>query len=379
MTNGTDTAAPAAPIRIGIVGTSWWVDAMYLPALCPMDGVEVVALAGRSPGKLAALAGRWGVGRTYHGWQAMLEHADLDGVVIAATNEVHPPASIAALERGVAVLCEKPLANSVTDAVAMAEAADDSGLPTMVAFTYGFMPGFRWLERLVADGYVGRVHHLRLQYHTGFGLDGGYSWRFDRRRNPSGILADLGSHLIHLSHRLAGPIRELSADLRTIVSRPPTDPDGEAYDHACDSAALMMTTEGGAQVVLHCSAVGYEGTQMDQRHVIEVHGDQGTLTYLNDWDTVQEVRGTQVGEGPLRTLPIPEEIWGGVRRERVHDTYRDVFRTTDAMARGWARAVAAGRPTSPDLAEGLAVQQVLDAALRSDAAGLRVPVERGTP
>ena len=68
-------------------------------------------------------------------------------------------------------------------------------------------------------------------------------------------------------------------------------------------------------------------------------------------------------------LPIPDDVWGPVRRERVHDTYRDVFRKTSAMTRAWIDAIAAGRTVQPDFTEGLAVQRVLDAAVRSSADG----------
>jgi len=85
---------------------------------------------------------------------------------------------------------------------------------------------------------------------------------------------------------------------------------------------------------------------------------------------VQEVRGVRSDEqGSPRLLPVPEELWQGARRSPVHDTYRDVFRQGDTMARAWVSAVAAGRPCQPDLPEGARVQQLLDAAARSAAQG----------
>jgi predicted dehydrogenase len=118
------------------------------------------------------------------------------------------------------------------------------------------------------------------------------------------------------------------------------------------------------------SAVCWEGTPFGQTHHAEIHGSEGTLYAIIDWDTVQEVRGVRPGdEGGPRLLPVPEELWQGARRSSVHDTYRDLFRSGDTMARAWAGAVAAGRPCQPDLAEGARVQQLLDAAARSSAQG----------
>ncbi|MEE8600863.1 Gfo/Idh/MocA family protein [Euzebya tangerina] len=368
-------ATPQPTIRIGLIGTSWWADAMYLPALSSLSDVAVTAIAGRRPGPLAERASQWDIAATYADWRDMLDRADLDGVIIAAANSVHHPAALAALRRDLAVLCEKPLAGTAGEAHELAELADQRQAVTMVPFTYAFMPGFRWLRRLVREGYVGRVHHVGLRYHTGFGLDPAYNWKFDARRNPTGALGDIGSHFIHLAIELAGPISHVTAQMDTLGSRATTDPDGQSYPAASDAAILILGFEGGAQGVLHASAVAHEGTSMDQRHMIEVHGSAGTLAYKIDWDEVQIVTGSRVGEGPVRPLPIPDDIWGPVRRSPIHDTYRDVFRTTDAMARGWAQAIAPRRQVRPDFADGAAVQQVLEAALASSTSGRRVALD----
>ena len=76
-------------------------------------------------------------------------------------------------------------------------------------------------------------------------------------------------------------------------------------------------------------------------------------------------------------IPIPDDIWQGVRRDTVHNTYRDVFRETDAMTRGWITAITEGRHVHPDFGDGLAVQRVLDAAVQSARTnGAQVPIVR---
>lgn len=361
--------------RIGIIGTSWWVDAMYLPALTTLPGVEVTAIAGRREEPVAQRAVDWSIPHTWTDWRRMLAEEPLDGVVVAASNPVHHPASLAALTRGLDVLCEKPLAQSVVGAEELLAMARRTGAVTMVPFTYAFMPGFRWLRRLVEDGYVGRIHHVGLRYHTGFALEPSYTWKLDARHNPAGALADIGSHFVHLALELAGPIDHLTAQLDAVAERTDLDPHGEVYPKACDTAIVGLGFASGAQGLLHASTIAHEGTSMDQRHTIEVHGSAGTLTYRVDWDHQQEVRGSRVGEGPVRPLPIPDDLWGDLRRDAVHDTYRDVFRTTDAMARGWAQAIATRAPVRPDFGDGVAVQRVLDAAVRSSTERRRITLD----
>lgn len=361
--------------RLGIIGTSWWVDAMYLPALTTLDGVEVVALAGRDPERARDRAEAWGIPMVFGDWRTMLEEADLSGVVVAASNPVHYPATKLALERGIHVLCEKPVAATHEEAAELAAMAERTGAVTMVPFTYAFMPGFRHLHRLVEGGYAGRLHHVGLRYHAGYGLTGEYQWKFDARHNPTGALGDIGSHFLYLAMLLGGEVRAVTARLESVAPHGSTDPDGQPYPPAADTAVVIMEFASGAQGMMHASAVAHEGTSMNQLHAIEVHGSEGTLRYLCDFDRTQAVSGVRVGEGPSRPLPIPDDLWGPVRRELVHDTYRDVFRNTDSMARGWAKALERGNPVRPDLRDGALVQKLLDGCLVSSNRGVRVEVE----
>jgi predicted dehydrogenase len=122
------------------------------------------------------------------------------------------------------------------------------------------------------------------------------------------------------------------------------------------------------------TSLAHEPGPFGQRHEMEFHGSGGTLRTLCDWRTVQRVEGCRADEDTSRELPIPDHAWGGARRSPVHDTYRDVFRTQDTMARRFVRSVAEGVPVAPSFADGLAVQRVLEAADRSARQGRRVEV-----
>lgn len=242
----------------------------------------------------------------------------------------------------------------------------------MTPFTYRFMPVIRQLRMHLDEGYVGRPYHLAARYYTGYARGGEYNWRFDRGEAGSGVLGDLGSHWIDLALHLLGPIAEVGAVTASTVERAPR-PDGVEYEVGEDTALITVRFASGAIGHLTVSAVCWEGTPFGQTHHVEVHGSDGTLQVVNDWDTVQEVRGVRAGEtGPARSLGRPAAIWDGLRTGTVHDTYRDVFRTTEAMTRGWVTACAAKRPISPDLAHGALVQRIVDVALASAADGRRL-------
>ncbi len=361
-------------VRIGLFGTSWWADSMYLPALVD-SGAEVVSVCGRTESTAAALAQKWQIPNYFTSPQDLLDGPELDAVIIATANDSHLPLAMAALDRGLHVLCEKPLGLNVAEAESMAAKATDAGVTTMVPFTYRYMPANRWLKQLVDDGFVGRPYHANLRYYTDFALDGEYSWRFDRDVAGSGLIGDIGSHWIDMARWLLDDIEtSVTAVTRQFVARQPR-PDGSVYDQLEDSAALTIQYSSDAYSLVHISAVCWESTPFGQTHHIEVHGDEGTLYATCDWDKTQQVSGVRRGDrGGRQVIPIPAEILGGVRTSSIHDTYRDVFRTTDAMTRGWIDAIANQTTIEPDFSQGLAVQRVIDAAVQSATERRVVPI-----
>jgi predicted dehydrogenase len=359
-------------VRIGIVGTSWWADAMYLPALTrhPLADVRGVA-GGTRPEHTREFAARWGVPGAYDSLDDMLAAEPLDALVILSPNVHHFPYAMAAIERGLHVLCEKPLALSSTQARQMAEAAERAGVVTMVPFTYRFMPVNRYLKELVDEGYIGRPYHLNLRYYTGYGRSGDYSWRFDLDQAGSGVTGDLGSHWAYLARWFYGEIAAVTAVFSHAVPRA-ARPDGVTFTAAEDSAMILLEFENGATGSLHVSSLAHEPGPFGQRHAMELHGSGGTLHAFMDWDRVQRVDGCRADEPATHELPIPDRLFGNARRDTVGNTYKDTFRLADNMARGFVTAIAEGTPASPDFRDGLAVQRVLDAASLSSREGRRV-------
>ena len=98
---------------------------------------------------------------------------------------------------------------------------------------------------------------------------------------------------------------------------------------------------------------------------MEFHGSDGTLYHETDWDYTQLVHGAKGPAGELKNLPIPDHIWGKARRDVVHDTYKDVFRQDLLMIGEWIDSIVNDTPTDPDFSDGLRIQKVMDAALRS--------------
>ncbi len=363
-------------LSVGMVGSSWWADAMHLPALASHPRVRTTAICGRNRQRAEDMAKTWGIPQVYTDYAEMIDQADLDAVVIATPNNTHYPITMRALRRNLHVLCEKPIALTYAQAREMAQTAAKANLKSLVPFTYSFMPTARYLKELIDSGFIGAPYHLNMRYYTGFARDGDYRWRFDKRIAGSGVLGDLGSHFLYIAEWLYGEITAITCRLSHIVPRPETDPAGAIYPVGDDSCMLTLEFANGAMGMIHCTALCYEDTPFGQTHHMEFHGAGGTLYSYTDWDTVQQVKGARVGEGPVRDLPIPAHIWGDARRDTVHNTYRDMFRSEDFMIRGFINSILHDTPLKPDLADGARIQRLLEAAELSHEASERIEVDR---
>ncbi len=356
-------------LKIGIIGTSWWADAMYLPALAQHKDAHWHAICGRDATNAQAMAARWAIPQVHTDADTMIREGGLDAVVVASSNEMHYAHTIAALRAGLHVLCEKPLALTYAQANEMADLAEAHGVTTLVPFTYSYMPVNRFLKQLVDQDYIGQPYHANLRYYTGYGRKTDYVWRFDARRAGAGAIGDIGSHFMYLAwwwlRERAGNVVEVCAMTGNLIERAKLDPNGKVYPQTEDSAVVVMRFESGAQAVIHATTVAYENTAFGQTHHFELHGSKGTLYSFCDWDTVQQVSGAQAPDGKLADLPIPDTVWGDARRDTVHNTYKDVFRQQDHMTREWVNAIVAGQTLRPNFRDGAAVQKMIDAAITS--------------
>lgn len=352
-------------IRVGIVGTSWWADGMYMPTLQNHPQGEFVAVCGRDPQRTREFAARWNVPQAFTDYRAMIDEGKLDAIIVASINDSHYQITMDALDAGLHVLCEKPLGQNVDQAQKMAAKAQETGLKTLVPFTYRYMPTNRYVKQLIDEGYIGKPYHLNMRYYAGYGRESKYDWRFDADVAGAGVVADLGSHWLHLARMFYGEVVGLSCYFDTLTPRP-NHPDEGDYQRADDTALITVRFANGAYGVLQVTTLAWEGTSFGQTHNMEFHGSGGTLYSLVDWDNVQQVRGIKAGEkGGLRDLPIPDSIWQGARHDTVHNTYRDVFREQNTMTREFITTIAEDKPCFPDFAEGARVQTLVDAAIQS--------------
>ena len=259
-------------IRVGIVGCGAIARAVHLPLLGRLPGVRVIALADPDDTqrglarRLAPAAG------TFADAGALLDAAAIDAVVICSPSGWHAAHAQAAVQRGLHVYLEKPLATSLAEGVQLCEAWRRAGVVGMMGFNYRFNDLLGRLRAQVRLGAVGPVVAARTTFCAPSGMLP--SWK-QRRETGGGVLLDLGSHHIDLIRfLLERKIRSVRAALR---SRHTED----------DCALLELELEGGAQV----QSLFAFGAAAAER--IEIHGEAGRLTVDRSasWDVEYEPGG----------------------------------------------------------------------------------------
>src|ERR671916_66088 len=188
---------------------------------------ELTVLAGRDAVRVADAAGRLGWTSTETDWRRVVERDDVALVDVCTPGDTHAEIAIAALEAGKHVLCEKPLANTVAEAEAMADAAARAaarGVRSMVGFTYRRVPAIGLARTLLAEGRLGTIRHVRAQSLQDWIADPAapMSWRLEKDKAGSGALGDIGAHIVDLTQYITGQaLTGVSAVLETFVRKRP--------------------------------------------------------------------------------------------------------------------------------------------------------------
>jgi predicted dehydrogenase len=355
-------------VNVGVVGTSWFADLMHLPCLKSAPGAQLVAICGRGRERAEAMARKYEIPQVFTDYRDMIERAGLQALVVVTPDDLHYPVTMAALNAGLHVFCEKPLAMSVEQAHEMHQRAAAMGVKHLVNFTYRWVPLHRYLRDRVAEGYLGRLYQIDARVLAGYGRGTGYSWRFDGRHGL-GILGDLGSHLIDLVQWIAGDITAVSSCMRAFVAH--GSGDSEPSVPTNDAVAMAVELADGAVGTLEVSAVAHIPEAANAQY-LAFYGEAGTLEARFSLSGA-DLRGLRVGENEWTPMPVPAHyLEGGDPNGPVMEVLRQVFTSQPASERLFIASILEDHQVEPSFIDGLRVQEVIDAALSSHQEGRRV-------
>jgi predicted dehydrogenase len=340
----------------------------------------LTALCGRDRAATQAAAQRYGFGGVETDWRVLLDRDDVQLIDVCTPGDSHAEISIAALEAGKHVLCEKPLANTVAEAEAMAAAATRAqarGVRSMVGFNYRRVPALALARELVASGRVGEIRHVRASYLQDWLADPAFplTWRLQKEHAGSGALGDLGAHVVDLTQYLTGQL--ISGVCGVAVTFVPERPipggsvsgtTGAATGPVTvdDAVAFTARLESGALATFEATRFA-SGRKNALR--IEVYGARGSLAFdlerLNELEFCDNTEDfatagfrrilvTEPGHPYLSAWWPPGHVlgWEHTFTHQVRDL---VF------------AIDRGADPEPSFADGLQVQHVLQAVSASAA------------
>jgi predicted dehydrogenase len=268
-------------MRAAIVGTGFIarVHAIALQAL----GVEVAAVAGRTHER----ATEFGTGTPYGNLGELLERENVDVLHVCTPNDVHAAQALAAIERGIHVVCEKPLAVSTAESGAMVEAAEERELVNATCYHARGYPLVEQMRVDVARGTIGEVSFVHGRYLCDDVLFPVSGWRVDPARSgPSYVVGDIGTHWLDLAEHVTGRrVSEVQAEFRSFAGGPLED-----------YAALLLRLGGdvAGALVLSAAAAGRKN-----QLVFECEGTTGGLTWDQELPTEMLMRPA---DGPRRIV-----------------------------------------------------------------------------
>ncbi|MGW4565886.1 Gfo/Idh/MocA family protein [Streptomyces sp. NPDC004561] len=383
----TEPSAGKPRLRVGMVGYAFmgaahsqgWRTAGRVFDLPRLPVLAV--LCGRDGTAARAAADRHGWAAVETDWRALIARDDVDLVDICTPGDSHAEIAVAALAAGKHVLCEKPLANTVAEAATMTRAAEEAygrGLLAMVGFNYRRVPATALARRMVADGRLGTLRHVRVTYLQDWLTDPGFplTWRLRKELAGSGALGDLGAHIVDLAQYLAGErLAGVSALTETFVRERPLPGGAGSGPTAMPAAGTGTVTVDDAALFTGRFASGalasFEATRYATGRKnalrIELNGERGSLFFdlerLNElWFHDATEPGTEAGFRRILVTepdhPYVDAWWPpghglGYEHTFVH------------QARDLVHAIEDGRRPDPSFADGLQVQRVLAAVEES--------------
>src|ERR671916_3000809 len=329
---------------------------------------RMAAICGRDEAGVREAADTLGWDSYETDYRKLIARNDIDLVDVVTPGNTHREIVLTALEAGKHLLCEKPLANTLSEAREMLTAARNAGTVNMVCFNYRRAPAVQLAKKLVEEGRLGEIRHWRATYLQDWILDPEFplAWRLRKDLAGSGALGDIGAHIVDLAHFLVGPIEEVVGTTETFIrERPLEEPGGGRGEVTVDDAASFLARfENGATGTFEATRLA---AGRKNHNSFEINGSRGSVAFdLERMDELQvyleddepDVKGFRTVLVTEPEHPYMEGWWPpghiiGYEHTFVH-TIKDLL-----------DGIGAGESPAPTFEDGYRCQAVLEAVERS--------------
>ncbi|MGV3466054.1 MAG: Gfo/Idh/MocA family protein [Heyndrickxia sp.] len=356
-----------AKYRVGIIGTGFGAK-VHAPMMNFHDGFEVVAIASVSRGNVENAKQLSGVENVYTDWREMLEKEQLDFVVVASAVHLHKEMTLAAYQKGIHVLCEKPMALNIEETEEMIAARDEAGKLGLINHEFRFLPARTKVKEILDSGVLGDIMHVRFECtYTSYNslVSNSRGW-LGQTSTGGGMLGAIGSHMVDSLHWwTSSNFHEVSAILTTHVPEFKDDQGNMEHRTADDSYQIIGSLENGATVTLELMSAARQSSNSLR---LEVFGNKGTLVMLDDNKVFFSSE-----DAPLEEVEVVPDITAPAEMPAVAARYYNGFnRMLNALQETFDSG--AKHPYLSEFENGQMTQKVLDAVRLSAKEGKKVIV-----
>lgn len=373
MTNKTE-------LRIGLIGcgfmgrthsngykrvSDFFPELTYRPVL--------KAVCSRNIDKVQAFADQWGYESVETDWKVLIARDDIDAIDICAPNNMHAEIAIAAAAAGKMILCEKPLARTLDEAVLMVDAIEKAGVKNTVWYNYRRVPAVTLAKQIIDSGKLGKIFHYRANFLQDWTINadlpqGGEAlWRLDIDAAGSGVTGDLLAHCIDTAIWLNGGIKDVSAMTETFIKERMHQLTGKMEKVEIDDACLFHCHFNNGSLGL------FESTRYARGHkalyTFEINGEHASIRWdLHDLNRLEYfdhaddsiVRGWRSIHVTDGDQPYMNKWW--VPGLSIGYEHTFVHQVADFL-----KSLETGEPCSPTFQEALETQKVCQAVIESAA------------
>jgi len=364
----------AETVRVGIVGCGGIARHYHVPSYLTNPRFKIVAACDVSTGAVEAMKLLVDtVDYTNTDYRTFLREANVDLISVCTSNDMHHDVVMAAIERGIDIYCEKPMALTYAEAREMNDAARKRGIRTGVNFSHRRTPAAQLVKEILDSGALGDLYHVSALYAAGsptYAQAPG-TWRNVREKAGFGGLGDMGSHMLDMVNWWLGSrVTRVAATMKAFVPTRIDRTTGEPMQVTTEDEGLVLMEYANGALGHLCGGYTFTGRGYDQR--AEIYGTQGGLMYdqqhayelkvfipeetLANY-TVIERGGTP--DNPYSTILVPERLQGArpghtPPRRTVLMDFLDAYLAEGDFA------------FAPGFREGLAVQEILEAVRLGD-------------
>lgn len=351
-------------IRIGIIGAGF-ARTTQIPGFRACDGAKIVAIASARHEHATEVAREFGIDNVDRDWRTLVARDDLDLISIVTPVATHCEMTLAALEHGKAVLCEKPMAMNAVEALRMTERARAAGGLALIDHELRFLPGRIKMREMIKAGEIGKVRHAKLIFRADSRADPNRPWNWwSDKTQGGGALGAIGSHVIDTFHWILGAeVTEIVCELATHI-RERNDDAGRVREVTTDDEANFLLRFGASDLTE--GATGNASMSLVEpgkpEHRLEVFGSSGGLMI----EESGELWRSGLGDGEWKRVETDRgELAPGIRDGGW-------ARGFTAFSKRIVEVLRAGGTTVEGAAtfeDGYRTQLVLDAARRSNESG----------